>query len=63
MKPLTKSEHEHGESSTPDRYSVAKEKDMKRSILITITCIDAGGTARVGTLTKVWNYPGKPGRN
>jgi hypothetical protein len=30
--------------------------------VITITCIDAAGTARVGTLTKVWDFPGRPGR-
>ncbi len=30
--------------------------------VITISCINAAGTARVGTVTKVWDFPGKPGR-
>jgi hypothetical protein len=30
--------------------------------LITITCIDAAGTARVGTVSWEWDYPGRPGR-
>jgi len=31
--------------------------------LITITCIDAAGTALVGTVSKVWDHPGRPGRD
>ena len=31
--------------------------------VITITCVDAGGTARVGSVTKMWDYPGRPGRD
>ena len=31
--------------------------------VITITCVDANGTARVGTVVKEWQFPGKPGRD